>query len=709
MEILEHLLNGLKKSVVVSGSDTGYIAGTESIDEAIRPMVEGKRSALIADVTAAFESIALDEDIGTSFKPHQVAAASAVALAAVDPIGTLNKIVTKGRADVTAVGESIIVDTTSYMADFIPDNKLTVGNEAFDGQDLSASLFSSIVFNALTIEQDAVTNLFYPIVVMDSNKTGATVTAKVASIMSTVKRDISGKPIELKKESIIKNLNNTKLFTLDSNRLYPVLENDSDGRLLNPAGVSGVTRQVEVFDGVTIETAPYKTQVAVDVLGSAQTDELINRGAMDQNDSLTAHLNVEVLYFAVTGKDINDATITEYHKRIITGLPAIFTLTPTGHNKDLQLDYKTRSITWTGGKVFKADGTPTAIVDLLNLTAGYNVKVAVNLKGDANTQTGSVEVFPVKVAMDSVLDASGNAISIDSATYIKMADIFNITKVEGFDLEAFATNTNARFRGKMLTTDTYTTVYTVPVRAKLREVTAVFNNGSDGDTAGLLGQIQFNKQALTKVGLLELNTALTVLENVSADTEDYGISSRLVSKASHRESVDLTTIVDGLTSSDREADIKAALRLKIKNTALALYSTSGYNKTLEATRPGVKPTVIIGTDTNIGMYVSSFSDEIFNYEVATSNDVLMDGKLFLSFGSMGTNRNKLGDPLSFGVCFWSPETVISLQRQESGAVVQETISMPRYKHQTLMPILGLLEISGVEEVTGKIAQLNKGV
>lgn len=707
MDVLNKLMSGLKKSVVVDAQDAAFIAGNEAIDSAIEPMIESKRSSLTADVTAAFESLALGEDT-VEFKPHQIAAAEAVALSAVDPLGTLNRIVKKGRADIQAAGESVIVDTTRYMDDFIPDNKLTIGNEAFDGQDVSSSLFFSVVFNALTIEQDAVTSLFYPIVVIDSNKTGATVTAKVASIMSTVKRDVSGKPIELKKDSIIKNLNNTKLFTLDSNRLYPVLEND-EGRLLHPAGVTGITRQVEVFDGVTIETAPFKTEVEVDVLGSAQTDELINRGAMDQNDALTAHLNVETLYFEVKGKDADGNDITEYHKREIQGLPAVFTLTPTGHNKDLQLDYKTNTIAWVGGKIMQADGTPTQIADLANLTAGYTVKFKVNLKGDANTQSGSVEVFPVKTGLADVLDASGNAVATDSDVYTKMAAIFNPAKVVGFDLEAYATNTNARFRGKMLTTDTYTTIYTVPVRAKLREVTSVFNDGDDGDTAGLLGQIQFNKQALTKVGLLELNSALTILENISYDTDDFGISSKLVSKASHRESVDLANLVDGLTSSDREADIKAALKLKIRNTALALYTASGYNKTFEATRPGVKPTVIIGTDTNIGMYVSNFSDEIFNYVVATSNDNLMTGKLFLSFGNSGSSRNKLADPLSFGVCFWSPETVISLQRQENGSIVQETISMPRYKHQTLMPILGLLEITGVEEVSGKLAQLNQAV
>ena len=708
MNVLQKITKELRKSVTVDADTVSFVAGNENISSAIAPVIEGKITGLHADVEAAFESLALGAE-AIEFKPYQIEAAKGVAAAAVDPIGTLNRLITKGRSDIETAGESVTVDTARYMDEYIPDNQLGAGNESFDGQDVSASLFFSVVFNSLSISQDAVNELFYPIIIIDNNKTGATVTAKIASIMSVVKRDVSGKPLELKKESIIKNLNNTKLFTLDSNRLYPVLENDDDDRLLHPDDVNGLTRTVEVFEGIDIETAPFKTSVAADVLGLAQADELINRGVMDHTDALTAHLNIETLYFAVTGKNSDGDDITEYHKRNIMGLPAVFTATPTGHNKDLQLDYKTTSLAWTGGKITKADGTATAIDDLSKLTAGYVVKLRVNLKGDANTQSGNVEVFPVKVALAGVLDASGNEISESSDTYAKMKAIFDVAVTAGYDLEAYATNTNARFRGKLLTTDTYTAVYTVPVRAKLREVTEIFKDGDDGDTAGLLGQIQFNKQALTKYGLLELNNTAAVLENVSFDTEDYGITSKLVSKAFHREVVDMSSIVDGFTSSDREGDITAALRLKVRNVALKLYTESGYNKTFEAVNPGVKPTIIIGTDTNIGRFITSFEDEIFKYTVAVSNDALMADKLYMSFGVMGANRHKVPNPLNFGMCLWSPEVVIALQRQEGGKAVQETITMPRYKHQTLLPILGLLEVSGIEEVSGKLPQLNKAV
>jgi len=697
---INDVLDKLRSSVKLDKDKAGLIAGTESVDQMMMPVVDEARSTLLADIDFALDSLSTgNEEI--VFTDAQKEAAKKVALLAVDPLATLKKYTTKGREDIDVAGESMTIDTRNFMDEFIPDQELMAGIESFDGQDVSSSLFFSIVYNTLSIKQDAVSELFYPIVVIDPNKMGATVTAKITNIMQAVKRDVTGRPVDFKKQSIVKQLNNTELFTLDANRLYPVYSTDTADKLVDEAGAK---REVTVGDGIKITTAPIKAGTAVDLLGIAQNDELLSKGYMDETDALSGHLAIEALYFHVKGKDAGDNEITELHKKEITGLPAVFTYTPTGHHKDLQLDYKTDSLAWVGGNVTKADGTPTQIVDLANLPQGYTVKLRINLKGDSNTQTAKTLVNMFEMEMVGLLDANGNAVSETDELYTKVKAIFDATTFAGYDIEAFATNSNARFRGKLLTTDVYTTVYTIPVRTKVREVTAVFQNGDDGDVAGLIGQIEFNKRALSKFGLLELNNTAAVLENLSEDTEAYGISSKLVNKAFSRETVDLTTIVDSLKSGERVEDIKEALKLKIRNTAIDLYVRSNYNLAFETIYPNVKPTVIIGVDTNIGRFVESFEDEVFNYKVAVSNDTLINGKIFMSFGIMGANRNKVADPLNFGVCFWSPEVVLTLQRQENGTIKQESISMPRFKHQTLMPILGMLEVTGVEEVSGKLPQ-----
>lgn len=703
MNVISRIIGKLQETVNVEADYAGAIAGTEDVAASVMPVVESKRHELDASIEAALESLAIDKDSPIELEPHQIEIAKSVAKYALDPIGYLNQVSKNGRGEVEVAGESKTIDTAMFREDVYSDNDIAAAIEAFDSEKIGPSLFFSIVFNTLSIKQDPVAELFYPIVPIEPTQNGGTVKATIVNIMETVKRDISGKPTEIKKTSIVKELNNTELFTLDSNRIYPNKKNDEEDKytLRGP----GVEREVEVQDGVKITTAPLKTNVEASILGISQTKELIANGLMDETDALSSHLAIDGLYFNIHGKDKDGNEIDETHKREIHGLPATFTYTPTGHNKDLQLDYKTDSFAWIGAKILKADGTKTNIKDLQDLPAGYTVKLRVNLKGDANAQSGNVVVYPVKMEMAGLKDASGNDVPETSDLYVKMKKIFDDvkSKVIGWDPDSYVTNSNARFRGKLLTTDTYTTIYTVPVRTKIREITPIFKNGDDSDQAGLIGQINWNRRALSKAGLMELNKTAVVLANLSEDTEAYGISNKLVKKTLITDTLDLTKIVDSLKSSERVDDIVSAIKLTIRNNATELYIRSNYNFAHEAdaTVSGTKPTVIVGVDTNIGRFLGDFSDELFNYKVSVSPDSLVHGKVFISFGVMGARRNKETHPLNFGVCFWSPEAMISLQRQEKGTIKQETMSMARYVHQTIMPILAVLEVTGVDEVSGK--------
>jgi len=713
MDAISAIVKSLKTNVVLDDSVKGVAAGLEARDTFVRQTSEEKIKALSASIESALNEVTLDNGISSAASADasnikiddaQVAAAKTVAMYAIDPEQTLKKFA-QGRKQIEVGSEDRIVDTIKYTNNVLTDEEIRAGFEAFDGQVLDNSLYFSVAYNALALKQDPVAELFYPVIVIDPSYVGATVKAKITNIMQAVNRDVSGRPVNFKRESIIKKLNDTSLFTLDANRLFPVYDKDSGdkgGNLLVVKDVNGLIREVEVMDGVKIKTAPLASGKKIDILGISQNDVLLSSGYMDETDALYGSLSVEKLYFKVQGKDSDGNDVTDYMSLAIKGLPAAFTYTPTGSTKDIQLDYKTSSLALRAGNIVKVDGTPTDIADLANLPTGYTIKLAANIKGDGNVQDGYVAIYPVEFKLHSVLDASGNPLPEDDDTYKKVKNVIDTAKILGYDLEAYAANSNARFRGKLLTSNSYQYVYTVPVRTKIRELVPVFNTGDDGDTAGIVAQIDFTKRAMSKLGLSELINTATVLDNVSEDTEDFGISTKLVNKYFYKGSIDFTTLVNSIKSSDREADIEAALRLTIRNAAIDMYVKSNYNFAFESLFPGVKPTVIIGTDYNVGRFLKSFEDEIFRYVVKVSGDSLVAGKVFISFGIMGADRNKQPNMLNFGACFWSPEVVISLQRTEGGKAAQETIIMPRFKHQTLMPILTVFEVSGIEAVSGKV-------
>ena len=697
---ISKIMQTVKNTVSIDESYKNITAGLENKDAVKKGEAIAKKENIIAAVESVFKMLEHGEEgsveAGTvKFSPAQIEAAKAAAVYATDPIAALESFA-KGRKAPETIDNAVTVDGRNLVDDFIPDNEITAGIESFDGQNVSASIFTTVVYNALVVVQDAVSELFYPIYVIDPNVTGYTVTGKITNITKTIKRDISGKPVDWVEESIIKHLDDTEMFTLDANKLLPVYRDESKEYLYDK---DEVKRSAKVFEDETITTAPILVNKEVDILAISQSDELIARGLMDQTDALNAHLNLTKLYFEVSGKDADDNDVTEIHVKDIDGLPATFTYTPTGDNKDLQLDYKTKSLAWIGGKIKTVAGDTTAIKKLKDVPDNYTIKIGLVLKGDANARKGTCIIYSLKVELVEVLDGAGNAISKDSDIYKNIEDVMSTLTLKAYDLDAYANNSNARFRGKLLNTTVFQYVYTVPVRNKFREITPVFKNGPDADTAGLLAQIDFTRKAISKFGLLELNKTANVLENVSVDTKQYGLSTELINKYYLRDVLEINKLVDSLRSADREEDIKAALKLKIRNYAEQMYAESGYTFAFEAIYPNQKPTVIIGTDVATARFLGDWSDEMFNYVVKHTNDSLMKGKLFMSFRA--SNNTKETNPLNFGICGYSPETVIALQRQEKGILYNETVTMPRFKHQTFLPILTMLEIKGVHEVTGK--------
>ncbi len=710
MRKINTIIAGLMAVVKIDDSFKKVGAGTENLDAGLAAMMASKKATLTAGVESILVKGTNPGDTG--LKPHQIEAGKIAAIYAVDPLATIQRF-GRGRAGPTFAGtENFTFNTGDFIPDQISDVDIAAGVEAFDGQVLNASMFFSVAYNSLVIDIDPVAELFYPVVIMDPTKASYVISTTITNLMKSVKRDISGAPTEFKKESLVKLLGDTDTFTLDANRLYPVLRAESEDKLLTPNGVPGLTREVTVLDGVVIETAPILINTKVDLLGISQTDELLTLGYMDERDSIHGSTTVDNLIFTLTGSNGTD-DVTEYFGRALNGLPATFIPTPngtfTGNSKEMQLDYVTTSLAWVGGDIEQVDGSVTEIEDLAALTAGYTVKVGFELTGKLNTESGTTVVRANDVEMVELLNASGNVVPTTDATYIAIKAIFDTIALVGVDLKAHASNSNERFRGKLLTADTYECAYTVPTRTKVREQYPV-NDSGDDNAKGLVAQVDFTRRAISKEALLELNTMSAVLSGLSNDTQDYGISNKLVNKYFLNTNFDLTTIVDSDDSGTRAAAVTEAFKLNIATAANEMYIASNYHWAFTSSYPNAKPTVILGANSNIGRFLpEKWSDSTFNYVLAISNDVELADNLFMSFGIFDATRNKEGNLLNFGNTFYSPESVVVLQRSGNGSVYNESSVHARYKSQTLCPVLTVLSVSGLEAVLGKVTAYRKTV
>ena len=83
----------------------------------------------------------------------------------------------------------------------------------------------------------------------------------------------------------------------------------------------------------------------------------------------------------------------------------------------------------------------------------------------------------------------------------------------------------------------------------------------------------------------------------------------------------------------------------------------------------------------------------FDHRVVTTTDKRMRGKIVFTFVRP---NGAGGDPLSFGTHAWVPELTSTAQVTRQGATVKETTVQPRSRHVNCLPILGMINVSGLE-------------
>jgi len=711
MNTITKIMTALKEGVPLNNDYKQIVAGRESKDPIVNGVVAASENTLLTNIENILTDPSVNKSLGygvenaSHIDAARVEAAKAVAIYAMEPLKSSVSLTTRAGIEANTTFNTTVFEPNSTSTDSI-----IAGIESFDSQKLNidASAYYSMAFNAVAITQDPVVELFFPVFVSDPKSAGFVVTANISSIMSAIERRIDGTVTKYNKQSIIKNLQNTELFTLEANRLYPIYRPESKNKLVIVDGVDGLTEEVIVGAGSTETTAFIKTNTEVDLLGISQPTDLLTKGVMDQTDVLNSYLVLDKILIKITGKDASDTTITEYFIKELAGLPATFFggQMSSGDNdsKDMKLDYTTKSIVIKGGAFTQADGSVSKLTSVLGIADGYSAKLKIKLNGEANIETGKYIVYTIAVELLDVLDLTGRPVAKTSSSYVAAAEAVSGLTVVGTMPKAYANNDNGRIRSRKLTTTRKTYGYTIQTRFTIREeysVNKTNNTDGDADSAGLVSQILFTQQTMNKFGLLELFDGASKLDNSAIDMTEMGISDDLFNKSSIKDTIDLSVIVDSVESTKRASDITAALELQVSNIAATLSDESGYRTAFLSQYPGKKPTVAIGIDTSLGIYLKDFSDSVYNYVVAVSSDVLMRGKMVVGFTVMDENRNKKPNIFSYGTCAWSPEVVIAGTRSGE-TYVSETMIAPRFRHQTLQPILGVFEVIGLEDVYGKV-------
>ena len=708
------LIDGLKSGLKVAGlNDRPEIAqvviSSESMDAATASNAKESLNSLDEIVKNTIETCISVEGMD-DFNPNaaQLKAATLVAAMAMDPSATRENLNSLKQVQ----AQNVVGTITGHdlgLEDMVDADNISV--ESFDGQTINSAVYFSVVYNLLASKQDSFGELFFPTVTIDPTTSGASIEARVINLYDEVKRGVNGASDRNKfnKKSIVKAITDPTILSVDKNLLVPVLRDE------NKAVLAADLKTVNNEKGEKIITAPIVIGKAVSLLGISQTDAQLAKGVMDNTDALDRRVQVKNIFFDLTGKDADGNDVTETFKFDISMLPHTnFTYSTQDHNKDLMLSFTTDNMIFntTATKTWNGSGS----VILANLPQGYNAKLELVVHGDGNTQYGDVAVYASSVNLIDVIDDGGNSVATDDDAYGKIKTVADTAAPRAYDVEAYTTNSNIRQRGQLVGVDIHNQIYTVPVRSGVTVLKTVGNsNDTDNDASYLASQVTFTGIKMSLEAVNALIGFADTLRNITLngtvkDVAILGVSRFFVDAYYNEQTVDLSTSVDSIRSGEKLEDIKAALVGKIKNEVVRMFIESNYAIAKKVLNGGVegKTTVLIGTDTKTAQYLTNGADTIslgkeFDVKIATTQNPLVKGKLFISFGDNSSTRNEKVNPLGFGVCFWSPELSLDVVANRGGSIVRELSTLPRFLHVAQLPIMTVINVTGVEASLGKIA------
>ena len=686
----------------------GYALGTESMDGVAKDAAVVGLESLKNIVDQTIDSVLSQEAFaGADFTDAQRNAATSIAALALDPQRARESL-SKLRP-VTDDASAVMVSASSLGVEDAVD-PLTLSSEAFDGQAINNALYFSITYNLMAARQDKFGEAFFPTIAIDPTVSGASIESEYISLYNEITRSSTGAADagKFNKTPIVKAIYDNNLFSSDKNKVVPV------SRASNASLLLAAEAFVDNTGSAPITTAPILFGKDVSLLGISQTDAQLAKGVMDNTDSLDRRLALQKVYFSISGTVATVAT-TDMFSFDASILPhSNFTYTTQDHNKDLGLNFDTSNVYVNTSSTLTTSGAASGVLGTLPINHTIVLRVALN--GKSNTQYGDIAVYANVIEVIEVRDAAGNVLPTTAADYTSIVTaLTGNTTLEGYTVEAYRTNSNLRTRGQLITSDRYNQIYTVPLRSGITVLAPVNNaTGDDNDAAKINSQITYAGIRTSVHAVQTLVNYSDTLRSVTAngtitDAVTMGVGRHHVSTYYSESNVDVSAYVDSIKSTDRMADIQAVLVNHIKNQVLTMAIDSNYmvaNGVLRGAAGG-KMTVIIGTDPKIAQYLTAGASKIelgddFDAVVVSTPNLLVKGKIYVTFGVFDGNRNTTANPLNFGQCFWSPTISTDVVRTVNGATTRELQTMPRFLHVTNLPIMHVTNITGVDASLAKI-------
>lgn len=573
--------------------------------------------------------------------------------------------------------------------------------EAFQNYDLQNSRIFSTLFNYSIVDFDDFTRTFWRPVTMSPDSSFVELLINVLTVFNGYEHSQDAKAKDWRRHNLVRAIADHTILHTNLTQAIPS-KNAQNAEFF----MTKVAQQEIMQADRPITTAPLLMGVDnLDYIGLCMPDWLVKSGTLDQRDNLDPGVQLSKLYMALE----ND--VIEFN---VLNMPYTeFNAAPQGDRQKETLNWTTSALP-VKKTTTNVDGTP--LVDLASVVTGdLTLEIRIDVFAEINLETGELSLSTGRApSIRTLLDADGQRIAPTDSRYAAItAKLKAVTEV-GCTLRAFRSNADRRQRGQLINIRQFAENVVVAWRDPIAaERPAAGSN--DQDTADLTALMSATRIRIMNEGITALFDTEEVLANTTIDPENYdsfstpatlGVGRHYVLPYYHHEVLDMLQIVDSLKSSERNADIQAAIVSTLRNRLAHAYTDSQYKAASDALSGGTaaKPKVALVTDPVTARYILEPGElrTMVDFEliVVPVLDYRMRGKMKMVFitDDGGTDVNYL----NFGYLFWSPEHVLVANMMRTGAYNRETQVQPRYRHYCACPIMISIDVTNIEEALKKV-------
>lgn len=598
----------------------------------------------------------------------------------------------------TAYGAKAV--TVEARGNAFHDTRSIYTAEAFQNYDLQASRVFSALFNYSIVDFDDFTRTFWRPVTISPDSSFVELLVNVLTVFNGYEHNKDGKHNDWRRHNLVRAIADHTILHTDLTKAIPAYATENADLFSAKIGQE-VIQQAER----DVTTGPLLSPASgVDYIGLCMPDWLVKTGVPDQRSNLDPGVRLDTVNIALA------ADILSFK---VLGEPM------TEFNGSVQGDRQLETLSWTtsalivNAKSTNIDKTP--LVDLESVVTGdLTLAIRIDIQAEINLETGELTFNNGIPQIRYLKDTDGNTIAKTDSRYTTIATALKGVTEVSFKLEAFRSNADRRQRGQLINIRQFAENVVVPWRDPIAVERPAAGDATQ-DTSDLTALMTATRVRIANEGITALLDAEVQLERQTVDPATYdsistpatmGIGRHYVLPYYSHEKLDMLDIVDSLKSSERAADIQAAIVATMRNRLAVAYTDSQYKAASDALSGGTapKPKVAVVTDPVTARYIIEPGElrTMVDFEliVVPVLDLRMRGKLKMVFvtDDGGNDVNYL----NWGYLFWSPEHVLVANMSRTGGFNRETQMQPRYRHYVACPVMISIDVENIAEALVKM-------